>query len=200
MNKNILDFYIKANNLKNVIRTGWKEVGIPSDKVESVADHVYGTMVLSLGIIEEKKLDLDISKIFKMIILKELSKAVTNREESVIASTKEEVYEYCKNIIESLNNSEDLLSVFEEYESKSSEEAKFVYKVSKLESDIQAKIYEKNGDFTIENALEDIKNYPEEIKNKLENIENASDGWLAFDRQYYDDELFKELQDEIRNI
>ena len=63
MNKSIIEFYVMANNLKNVVRKGWMEVGIPKEKIESVADHIYGTMVLSLGIIEEKKLDLDVAKL-----------------------------------------------------------------------------------------------------------------------------------------
>ena len=196
MNKNILDFYVKANNLKNVIRTGWKEVGIPSEKIESVADHVYGSMVLSLALIEDKKLDLDLAKVFKMIIVKELSKAITNRENSVI-STKEEVESYTMDVIA---NFPELVDAFNEYELKDSKESKFVFQLSKLESDIQAKIYEKNGDFTVENALKDIENYPEEIKNKVGNVENASDGWLTFDSTYYDDELFVELQNDIRNM
>lgn len=195
MNK-IIDFYVKANNLKNVIRTGWKEVGIPSDKIESVADHVYGSMVLSLAVIEDKKLDLDIAKVFKMIIVKELSKAVTNRENSVI-TTKEECDNYTKSVI---NDFSDLVSVYEEYEIKESAESKFVYQLSKLESDIQAKIYEKNGDFTIENALKDIENYPEDIKSKVGQVKNASDGWLTFDSTYYEDDLFVDLQKEIRNM
>ena len=84
MYKNIIDYYMMANNLKNVVRIGWKEVGIPKERIESVADHIYGTMVLALGIIEEKKLDLDVAKVFKMILVKEFSKAYTNREQSVI--------------------------------------------------------------------------------------------------------------------
>lgn len=71
--------------------------------------------------------------------------------------------------------------------------------VSKLESDIQAKKDEKDGEFTIENAKKDIENYPEELKEKLTNIQNASDGWLEYDRKYYDDK-FKELSLDINKL
>lgn len=200
MNKNIISFYMMANNLKNVIRTGWKEVGIPSEKIESVADHVYGTLILSLGIIEEKGLNLDIAKLFKMIILKELSKAITKEQSIITSNKKEDVKAFTEKILNCLENSSDLIALFDEYESKSSEEAKFAYKVSKLESDLQAKIYEKNGDFTLENALKDIENYPEDIKNSIKEVNKASDGWLAFDRSYYDDELFISLLEEIKEM
>lgn len=202
MNKNVINFYMMSNNLKNVIRKGWQEVGIPRDKIESVADHVCGTMILSLGIIEENKLDIDIAKLFKMIILKELSKAITNDEQSIINhNTKEGVKAATDKILTLLDNSSDLIALYDEYENKSSKEATFAYKVSKLESDLQAKIYEQNGDFTLENALKDIENFPEEVKSKMGEVTKASDGWLAFDRDYYeDDELFLSLSKEIQEM
>jgi len=197
MNKNIIEFYLKANNLKNVIRTGWKEVGIPEDKIESVADHVYGTLILALSIIEDKKLELNVEKVLKMILVRELGKAVSNYEQSIINSNTGENY---KELTKKIINNSSLLEVFDEYEAKESEESKFVYKVCKLESDLQAKIYEKKGYFTVENAVEDIKNYPEDIKTKVGEITKASDGWIIFDREYYDDELFMNLSKDIQEL
>ena len=69
--------------------------------------------------------------------------------------------------------------------------------VSKLESDMQAKKYELDELFTIENAKKDIENFPEDIKSRLTNISKASDGWLEFDRKYYDD-MFIELSNELQ--
>ena len=202
MNKSIIEFYVMANNLKNVVRKGWMEVGIPKEKIESVADHIYGTMVLSLGIIEEKKLDLDVAKLFKMIILKELSKAISLDETSVLEpNSMEATYEKTYKIIESLDNSSNLKELYEEYENKSCEEARFAYKVSKLESDLQAKLYEKSGDFKIENAKRDIEHYPEEVKSQITEIKHASDGWLIFDRGYYEgDEYFMNFSKEIEEM
>lgn len=202
MNKSIIEFYVMANNLKNVVRKGWLEVGIPKEKIESVADHIYGTMVLSLAIIEEKKLNLDVAKLFKMIILKELSKAISLDETSVLEpNSMEATYEKTYKIIESLDNSGNLKDLYEEYENKSCEEAKFAYKVSKLESDLQAKLYEKSGDFKIEKAREDIEHYPDDVKSQLSEIKHASDGWLIFDRGYYeDDEFFMNFSKEIEEM
>ena len=55
--KNVLDFYFKAINLKNVERTGWNEVGV--NNVESVMDHIGGTILLAMTIASENKLNLD---------------------------------------------------------------------------------------------------------------------------------------------
>lgn len=201
MNKNIIDFYIEVNNLKNVIRTGWKEVGIPADKVESVADHVFGSSILALSIIEEKGLNLNIEKVLKMILVRELAKGANNYETSILrGNTRENFREITKSITDKLENGNKLLEIFDEYDAQDNEEAKFVYKLCKLESDLQAKIYEKEGYFTLENAKKDIEDYPEELKAKLVNMTKASDGWLAFDREYYDDELFISLSKDIEEL
>lgn len=201
MYRDVIDFYVMANNLKNVVRTGWKEVGVPENKVESVADHVYGTMILSLGIITEKKLDLNVEKVLKMVLIKELFKAVTNNEQSAVTSNKtENKKELVEKVLSKLANSSELLAIYDEYSSQSTEEAKFAKKVCKLESDLQAKIYDMNGDFTIENAKADIDNYPEEIKSQIGELKHASDGWLTYDRSYYDDELFMNFSKEIEEM
>ncbi len=204
MNENIIKFYSEANKLKSVIRTGWQEVGISSDKIESVADHVYGTMVLIIGLISEKDYSsLDLLKVFKMLIVKELTKINTN-EQSVLS--KEERKEANRNNIISITNGlniqNELISLYDELVSLETEESKFVLYASKLESDFQAKKYELDGEFTLENAMKDIENYPEDIKNEIKaNVKNSSDGWILFDRRYYNgDKIFESLSIDIQKI
>ena len=83
MNKNILDFYFKALELKNIKREGWVEVGI--ENPESVMDHVGGSMLLAIAIATEKGLIFDMKKVYEMLIVKELKKAVNKKEDSVVA-------------------------------------------------------------------------------------------------------------------
>ncbi len=202
MNKNIINFYLLANKLKNVIRTGWKEVNIPDDKIESVADHVYGCLVLSLVISSEKKIDLNMEKVFKMIIIKELKKIKSMYEASINSSENSDGRQSIVSITEGLINQDEFLSIYDEFEAQQTKEAKFTLYVTKLESDLQAKIYDLNGDFKLENAIEDVKNYPEELSEEiLPQVKNASDGWILFDRRYYkDSETFTELSKDIQNI
>jgi 5'-deoxynucleotidase YfbR-like HD superfamily hydrolase len=204
MNKNIIRFYLEANKLKSVIRTGWKEVGISSDKIESVADHVYGCMALIIGLISEKDYsNLNLIKVFKMLVIKELTKANSN-EQSVLS--KEERKEANRNVIinmtNGLNIQSELVELYDESVALETNESKFVLFVSKLESDIQAKKYELDGEFTLDNALNDVNNYPEDIKNEvLPQVKNASDGWILFDRRYYNgDEIFESLSQDIQKL
>lgn len=203
MENKVLKFYLEASKLKETIRTGWKEVGIPAEKIESVADHIFGCLVLTIGICSEYDYSsLDLLKVFKMLFVKELTKK-DNKEQSVL-SKEDRVALNKKSIRELFGNladKEEYISLYDESLELKTLEAKFVLYVSKLESDIQAKKYEINGDFTLENALKDVEYYPEDIKREVKpQVENASDGWILFDRRYYDDANFIGLSEDIQKL
>ncbi len=96
----------------------------------------------------------------------------------------------------------ELIELYDELIVLSSEEAKFVLHISKLESDFQAKIFELNDEFILDNAMRDIENYSEEIKNEIKSqVHNASDGWILFDRRYYaGNKIFESLSVDIQNV
>lgn len=202
MIEKIIEFYSLVNNLKNTIRTGWAEVGIPSEKIETVAEHIYGCNILAICIVGEFSLELDMQKVLKMLTIKELTKATT-KEISVITgkNNSEKARNTILAITDKLISKEELISIYDEYIEQKTTESKFVLYISKFESDLQAKLYDLNGDFKLENAIEDIKQFPEELKNQiLPTIENASDGWLQYNRTYYkDSELFTTLSKQLQN-
>lgn len=206
MNNNVLNFYLLANKLKEVVRTGWIEVKISRDRIESVADHIYGCFALTIGLDSEHELDLNIEKVFKMLVVKELEKVTlekefTTRDYPTYEERKANAFETLKEITNGLMKQQELMDLLEEIYQKETKEAKFVNQISKIESDIQAKIYDLSGDFSLDNALEDVKHYGEELSNEiLPQMRNASDGWILYDRKSYTDEIFKSLSEDIQNI
>ncbi len=201
---NILKFYVQANKLKEVLRTGWIEVNIEG-RTESVADAVFGSMVLAMAIKEEKNVDVDLIKVFKMLIVKNLEKVtlkeVTTREYPTYEERKASAFETVSAITKDLAMHQEIMDLLEEIYAKETKEAKFVSQVTTIESDIQAKIYDLEGKFKVENALEDAKYYGEELSNEIiPQIKNASDGWILYDRKHYEDEYFKELSEEIQKF
>lgn len=205
MNKNIINFYLAANKLKEVIRTGWLELEISSDRLESVAEHVYGTIVLASAINDEYNLNLDMYKTLKMITIKELEKVSLKEFTTRDYPTKEErqaqAIETITKITEGLIKQEEILDLLQEATKQETKEAKFAFQVSKLESDLQAKIYDMNGKLDIENAKEDAKYFPEELANEIiPQIKNASDSFILYDRQYYTDDIFKKLSKEVQDL
>ena len=76
MNDNIIKFYMITNKLKEKIRTGWLEIGISSNRLESVAEHIYGCLMLAIAIDSEYKLNLDMYKVLKTLALHELEETI----------------------------------------------------------------------------------------------------------------------------
>ncbi len=203
MNERIISFYYDICNLKSTIRTGWGEVGIPKDKIESVADHVFGCMGLAMVIASEKDYNnLDLLKVFKMLVLKEVIKGMTTEISITSADSNSNKRDIIVKLTDGLKDQQEYLAIYDECVACETEEAKFVLYVSKLESDLQAKKYELDGDFTLEHAIADVNNYPEDIKKDiLPNMKKASDGWLMYDRRYYnEDPIFVSLSDDIQNL
>ena len=40
--QNVINYYVICNRLKNVIRTGLKSWNVKRERIESVAEHIYG--------------------------------------------------------------------------------------------------------------------------------------------------------------
>ena len=61
----VMRFYLLATKLKYKIRSGWDNShwNIDSDRLESVAEHVYGCCILALGINSEYRLGISKSGI-----------------------------------------------------------------------------------------------------------------------------------------
>lgn len=65
-----LDFYVKSNELKNKI--------IDESNNYSVADHLFGSMILATAIDSEFKETNNLSKIYRMLFLAEFSNLYPN--------------------------------------------------------------------------------------------------------------------------
>ena len=205
MNQKVIEFYLIANKLKNVIRTGWLEVGINSSRIESVAEHIYGCMVLAIGLDSENDLDLDMLKVFKIIIIKELEKValmeLTTRNYSNAEERFKQSLTVVTNLTDGLMKQSEILSLLTEYNLEDTRESVFVHQLGKIESDLQAKIYDLEGNFDLENAIEDAKFYGEPLSSEIiSQMQNASDGWILYDRKSYTDDMFKELSEITQNL
>ena len=70
--KNVVEFYVLCSKLKNIVRPGWKMWNVKRERVESVAEHIYGTQMLAIAMWSEYKYDLDIKKVLFMLAIHEL--------------------------------------------------------------------------------------------------------------------------------
>jgi len=70
--KKVIDYYVLCNKLKNIIRTGRKDWNVQRERIESVAEHIFGVQMLAIAMKSEYKYDIDIMKVIFMIAIHEL--------------------------------------------------------------------------------------------------------------------------------
>lgn len=143
-------------------RTGWELRNI--EEPESVADHSWNSAFLC--IIYGKKEDVDVSKCVKMAVVHDVAEAETGDiatravdvEQDI---SKEEKSELELNAVTDLSrdlDSQEILSLWQEYEEKQTPESRFVKDMDLIDLCLQALKYEKEERY---NHDEENKNFQE---------------------------------------
>ena len=70
--ENVIRYYVLCNKLKSVIRTGWKDWHVNAERIESVAEHIYGVQMLAIAIQSEYQYNIDLNKVIMMLAVHEL--------------------------------------------------------------------------------------------------------------------------------
>lgn len=128
--RQILNFYREVEKLKSTLRHSWL-----SDPVrqESVAEHTYMMSMLALVLIPKMEVKLNALKVLKMIVIHDLAEAVTKdlpvwqnqaEKQQKIQVERVAIRQIFKHLDE--KSSSELMAIWEEYEKRQSEEARFV--------------------------------------------------------------------------
>ena len=191
--------------MKDKIRTGWIEVDIKKERKESVAEHIYGCLMLAIAIDSEYNFSLDMLKVLKMLSLHEIEEILmedltirdATSKEDKIKIGKKCVHDVVKDLMK-VSEIEELLNEFNERKTK---EALFCYLIDKIECDFQAKIYDLENVFDIEKAKEDLPFFGDRATEIEKLSKSASDFWIEYDKpKFENDQIFKELINEIQSI
>ena len=194
MNKkieNAIKYYKLCTKLKDTIRTGPIVWNAKRERIESVAEHIYGVQMLAISIYYQLGYKLDIMKVIYMLAVHELEEIEigdlaffeTTREEKLIKGKKATDY-----ILKDLLGKDEISALLDEYNERTTEEAKFAYHCDKLECDIQMKLYDQEGCFDLNNQPNNpILNNPN-VRKVLDSEKNISNAWIEFDRSKYEDD------------
>ncbi len=207
--KNAMRFYLLATQLKYKIRSGWDEKhwNVSKERIESIAEHVYGTCILAISIDSEFDCNVDLKKVIQMLVIHEIGEVIigditpfdnVSREEKLKIEHKAVI-----KVIGDLVKKDELVSLMFEFDERKTKEAKFAYHCDKLEADIQSKVYQDMG---CHHSLEDqdnnvvIKSDPAR-KIIAEGAKTPFDIWYEFDKSIYDDdEVFAQILDYVKEI
>jgi len=145
----VLDFYILTNSLKDKIRRGVSLWHISKDRLESVAEHIYGTCMLAIALDSEYDFNIDIKKAILMLTIHELEEITIGDLTPFDNITREEKIEKgeqaVSEILSGLVKKEEYFQLTKEYNRKTTPEAIFASNCDKLEMLLQMKIYEELG-------------------------------------------------------
>ena len=210
--RSTMRFYLLATQLKYKIRSGWDEThwNVSKERIESVAEHVYGTCILALSIDSEFETNLDIDKVVKMLVLHEIGEVLIGDItpfDNITPKEKMRIeHEAMQKVLGDLIKKDEYYSLLIEFDERKTKEAIFAYHCDKLEADIQAKIYQDMG---CHHPLDEQDNnivFHSEIVGIIqkmidEGAENAFDIWYKCDRpRFYDDKIFLNLLDFIKDV
>ena len=188
----VINYYVLCNKLKNVIRTGWLDWKVNKDRVESVAEHIYGTQMLAIAMKSEYNYDIDIMKVIYMLAIHELGEAIIG-DLTQFQITKEDKikieHEAVDNILSGLLDGDEINKLYLEFDERKTKEALFAYYCDKLECDLQAKLYDEEGCVDLNHQEgNDTYNHPD-VQKLLNKGMSFSEMWLTFgqERYKYDD-------------
>ena len=190
--ENVLKFYVLCNKLKNLIRTGWIDWNVNSDRVESVAEHVYSVQMLAIAMKSEYQYDIDIEKVIKMLAVHELEEIIIG-DLTLFQISKEEKdkigHEAVNKVLHDLFDKEEIISLISEFDERKTKEARFAFYCDKLECDLQCKIYDEEKCVDLNKQKENRTFRNEEVKKLIEEGMSWSSMWLKFsqDRYNYDE-------------
>ena len=201
--ENVIKYYVLCNKLKDVIRTGWKDWKVKRDRIESVAEHIFGVQMLAIGMYSEYQYNIDISKVIFMLAVHELEEIYIG-DLTLFQISKEEKeklgHEAIIKVLGDLLDKEQIINLILEFDERKTPEALFAYQCDKLECDLQSKIYDEEhcvdlnhqeGNTTLENIR---------VQELLQQEKTFSGMWLAFGQEKYPyDKNFIEVSNYAKN-
>lgn len=203
--KNILKFYILATTLKDKIRSGAEIWHVSKERLESVAEHIYGVCILAIAIDSEYEFDINIDKVIKMLVIHELEEVSIGDLtpfDNISKQEKNKIGEIAvQRILQDLIKKEEYFDLTKEYNERNTNDSKFASHCDKLELMLQMKLYEEQGYSDMHS--EENKDLLEQkwIKKLIQGgSRNVSDLFVDYHiSSFGDEEVFCEIAKYIRN-
>jgi len=147
----LVPFLSEVIKIKRTVRTGWKRKNVPEP--ESVSDHMYFMALMALVATPEH---LNKDKCIKIAIVHDLAECITGDitpHDGISPDDKhkmeKEAIEKIVNLLPSEAQRDEVMSLYLEYENKSTPEACFVKDLDKLEMIHQAFHYERETEINL---------------------------------------------------
>lgn len=149
-----IDFYKKVLQLKKTVRKGWAERKVPEP--ESVAEHSFGVSILALFFSLDSGLDTE--KLIKTALIHDLCEAITGditpNDNIPLEEKQKREYDAAINILGQMDESGELLELWNDFEHERTPEGKLVKELDRLEMVLQAFDYENTNHMKLDEFYE----------------------------------------------
>ena len=186
--QNVVNYYVLCNKLKDVVRTGWVDWKVQRERIESIAEHIFGVQMLAIAMKSEYEYDIDIMKVLYMLAIHELGESIIGdlTQFQISKEEKEKIeHEAVHGILSSLLDGKQIEELFLEFDARETTEAKFAYQCDKLECDIQSKLYDQEGCVDLAHQEGNATANNELVKKLLESGKSWSEMWIEFGQIKY---------------
>lgn len=188
----VIKYYVLCNRLKDIVRTGWKEWNVKRERVESVAEHIFGVQMLAIAMYSQFKYDIDILKVIMMLAVHELEEIYIGDLTlfDVSKEDKEKMgHEAISKVLEGLIEKEKIEELILEFDAKETKESLFAFYCDKLECDLQCKLYDEEKCVDLSDQATNKSFNDSKVQELLKSQGTWSGMWLLFsqDRYNYDE-------------
>ena len=206
--ENVVNYYMLCHKLKKIIRTGWLDWHVDADRLESVAEHIYGTQMLAIAIKSEypEYQDINLEKVILMLAIHEIGEATIGDLTQFQITKAEKIkieYAAVSKTLKGLIDGPKIEQLFIEFDEHKTKDAFFAHLCDKLECDIQAKIYDEEANIDLNNQDDNISfkhELVQKLLNEYQNDEYAfSKMWLDFGQEKYNyDQPFIDISNYVK--
>jgi putative hydrolases of HD superfamily len=146
----LLAALVEIGQLKNLYRQGWLRRGIPHERGESVAEHIFGMtwlawLVMDAGLGGEVQRE----RVLRMVLAHEIGEIyvgdVVPADGVSLAEKQRLEREAVERVVGKLAGGREILGLWEEFEAGETAEARLVRQLDRLEMALQAAEYQSEG-------------------------------------------------------
>lgn len=142
--------FYQIQHLKHLYRQGWLKAGVPRERCETVADHIFGVAMLCWLLIEAGAApSVNLDRALRMALIHELGEIYAGDLTPSDAISPDEKHarerQSLERVLEGVQGAEDIRALWEEFETGESPEARLVRQADRLEMALQAVTYAREG-------------------------------------------------------
>ena len=142
--KQVIQYYLLCDKLKQIIRKGWLDWNVEAEVVERIAEHIYSTQMLAIGMYQAYGYDLDLFKVIFMLAIHETEEIIIGDKTlfEISKQVKEKIgHDAVHYIFTQILSAPALEQIILEFDERKTKEAKFAYSCDKMDWDLKAKLY-----------------------------------------------------------